>query len=805
MHPSLKAMKLSYLWLSKFTDIKKISPKEIGDKLTLHTCELEELIEKKGTLKKIVTGKILDISFHPKTEKLKVAKVDCGPLGKKQILFGSELIVEKNSIVPVALPGAKLSNGMEIAEREIQGMKSEGMICVNSELGLKSDSLSLFPLDTKTGKPIDEIIPEFSDTILDIDNKSLTHRPDLWGHIGFARELSAIFNKKLNIQGGDEKKLKLGDDKKNVLVKIQTPSCRRFCALKISNVKVGRSPLSTQIRLESLAIRAISNIVDVTNLILLELGQPMHAFDAKKIKGSLLIRQAQKGEKLRALDGKEYALTLEDTVVADEEKVLSIAGIMGGEFSGVTDQTTDIILESANWDPAAIRKTSARLGLRSDSSIRYEKALDPENNSKAIFAAAEYILKLSPGAQITSGLVDKYPKKNEEKIIALHPEKVRQISGIPISDKDIVKILESLGFKILSQKYCLEVQVPSYRATKDIAIEEDLIEEVVRLYGFDRIPSLLPILPITPPQQNKLRNREWKIRDFLSARGFLENFNYSFVSEQDKELTGASDSYVKIQNPLSENESLLRITLLSNMIGHIESELRTHRKLDFFEIGKVYFNKKGPLPEECPSLGILCAEMNGKENDLFFRLKTEIEQLFHYLKTDIEIHPAEKMGKYAHPTKRALLSHKGNFFGEMYVVHPSVNPVKNATFVFAEIREDWIQKAEETQEKKYKKISPFPATRRDISIILPQKINAIYVQWEMKKASSFLGNIELFDEFFDNQKFGEKRKNLAFHLEFQSSQKTLSDAEVDTEFKKITDRLNKTYEAVLRAEFDKKN
>ncbi|MDH3324709.1 MAG: phenylalanine--tRNA ligase subunit beta, partial [Candidatus Peregrinibacteria bacterium] len=464
-------MKLSLNWLSEFVDLKNLKTEEVGEKLTIHTSELEEIISEKEFFQDVFAGKMLDTRSHKDSDKLSVATFDLGKNGKKQIIYAKKHEVKVGEILPISIAGAKLKSGIEINNSEIRGEKSEGMIADNEELGMKNEGLMFFT-DKDVGKSLPEICTEFADSLFDIDNKSLTHRPDLMGHRGFALELSAIWKRKLTLP---EPVVAIPQDANKIPVEIKTDTCRRFCALKMENVEVKPSDLKTQSRLENLDVRAISNFVDITNWVMLEFGQPMHVFDADKLEGRIIVRQAKKGETLVALDDEEYELDETMTVVADDKKVLSIAGIMGGKESGVTETTTNIIFEAANWDPTATRKTSQKLGLRSESSMRYEKSLDPENCKRAILAATELAEKSCPQAQITSSLTDEYPIKSTPTIIKFNPEIVRKISGIDISDKEIKENLEAVNF-IVNEDW--SVEVPSNRATKDVSIPEDLVEEI---------------------------------------------------------------------------------------------------------------------------------------------------------------------------------------------------------------------------------------------------------------------------------------------------------------------------------------
>ena len=792
-------MKLSWNWLQSFVDLKGIAPEEVGRKLTLHTAELEEIIHLAPFYENVYAGELVDYKSHPDSDKLHVGTFTLGKRGTKQIIFGSVHTVEKGIVYPIALAGANLKSGMEIKDSEIRGEKSEGMICDNNELGFKNGNLLTF--DKKhIGKALPEINTEFEDILFDIDNKSLTHRPDLMGHRGFAREIAAIFDRKLILP---EPVVTLPQKGEKLAVNIDTSVCKRFCALKIANVEIGPSDLTTQIRLENLGIRAISNVVDITNWILLEFGQPMHAFDGAKVYGDFIVRQARKGETLLALDEEVYELDTNDTVVADTNGTLSVAGIMGGEASGVTKNTKDVILECANWDPTAVRKTSHRLGLRSESSMRYEKSLDPLMCRSAILASCEKLLDFCPKAEITTPLEDIFPSPPKVLEIKLNPELVRKRSGINMSDKEISQKLSSIGFSVSPEKNSFKVGVPSYRATKDVSIPEDLIEEVVRLHGFEDIESKLPSLPITPPSKNMLRELEWEAREFLAARGFLETYNYSFVNHEEAAFLGGSMQTIQVQNPLSEQQVHLRETLLYGLVQHIESDLRLHNEVHFFEFGKTFKALKERTQEEL-CLGILRASLSSEENELFFLLKDEVKKLFLQLGIPVTFVPQKDAPSFAHPSKSATILIDGHSVGILGVLHPRYIPVKNSSVVFCELSAQSLLKPyAQNKHKKYQKLSPFPPVFRDLSLIIKAQTLMTEIEIIALESTSILQKIELFDEFVDENKIGKGLKNLAFHLVFQSSEKTLEEQDIDENFNAIVKALEKKLGAQLRLDFDK--
>ncbi len=792
-------MKFSRNWLREFIDIQDIDSQKIGDSLTLHTCELEEIIEVSQNFDHVFAGKLLEVKSHENSDKLHVGIFDCGKKGKKQIVFGNVFDLTVGEMYPVALDGAKLASGVEIANTEVRGVKSEGMVCTCSELGMKQETLLRFN-ESDTGKSLPEIIPEFGDILFDIDNKSLTHRPDLMGHRGMARELGAIFSRSFQADL-DSKNLEIDENLKPFLLKIETEKCRRFCAIKLENVTVEPSEIATQARLENVGIRAISNLVDLTNLSLAGLGQPMHVFDADKIKGGITIRLAKKGEKLLALDEEEYELTTEDIVVADDEKVLSIAGIMGGLESSVTKDTKNIVFESANFDATSIRHTSARLGLRSESSMRYEKSLDPEQCKDAIIEATQKTLKLCSNAKITTGIADVYPNEPEEILIDLNPEQVRKLSGIEISNEEIIGSLESLGFEVWTEEGTtnLVVKVPSWRATKDVAIAEDLVEEVVRLRGFDAVPSKLPSLPVKPPRRNKLREMEWKIRDLLMSEGRNEVYLTSFVGPKDPEWID-SNEHITIQNGANEEYEKLRRTLVSNAVRGMESELRTQGKLNLFEIGTIF----PAMGKEKRNLLLFSAKMNGDSVQSFFEQKSELLRIFHALGVNAEIKSCANPEKMDHPVQCADVFIDDTFIGKIAVLHPTKNPVRGASVVYTELNLQLLLPFVCDVEIRYQKSSTFPIVRRDLSLVMKKEVNQADLVSEMTKVSDILVSVDLFDVFIDKNKLGSENKNLAFHLAFQSQEKTLDEIDVDTAVSRVEEVLKKKFNAELRLAFDQK-
>jgi phenylalanyl-tRNA synthetase beta chain len=807
-------MKISLNWLRELIEIPShLTPEIIGEKITLHTAELEEIIDTKPFCDLVVAGKLTKVDSHPRSDKLSIGFFDCGEKNPRQVLFGQVHVLTLGEVYPIALPGLVMENGKAVTESELGGVLSQGMVIENTELGMKNSGLLTFePKDI--GKKLSEIVDGSADQIFDIDNKSLTHRPDLMGHWGFAREVAAIFDipfkkSKTELPAGGSEKIK---------VDIQTPNCRRFTCAKLSNIFVTDSSASNMFRLEHLGTKSISNIVDITNQVMVLHGQPMHAFDAAKVNGTIIIRQAKDGEALVALDGEEYALTTDDMVIADEKKILSIAGIMGGLESGVTSETTEIIFESANFDPTVIRKTSSRLGLRSDSSMRYENSLDPENCLNGLMEAITRTQKYCPNAELTADITDNYPQKPLIKTILLNPNKVRRLSGITFSDDEIKKNLTKLGFGVETvqnqqDEIIFEVTVPSIRATKDVSIPEDLIEEVVRLYGYGNIASTIPSQPIKTPKINHLRKLEWQIRDILASEGLREVMHSSFVSSTDSKWLSlqetqdpdSTNGYVVMTNAPTLETTYLRQSLLSNLVRDLETELRTHKSVGLFEIGKTYHSSKLGDYSEIKKLALLQATFSKKSDQTFFTLKAKLEKLLFHLgedQLDIAFVSQTETTALFHPHQTAIVKANDIIIGTLGTIHPSKNSIKKSIIVAAELDiEKLLQVLLARSSKVYSAQSTFPAVQRDLSIIVTDRLHIADVQALAKQHADNLTKIELFDEFTDAEKLGVGKKNLAFHLTFQSKEKTLASEEVEAEFKRIVTALQSVFGAMLRVDF----
>ncbi|MBT7553544.1 phenylalanine--tRNA ligase subunit beta, partial [bacterium] len=556
-------MYLSVNWIKDWVKLPKdITPQQLAHDLTMSTVEVEEVIDQAASLENIVVGKIKEITKHPQADRLQVCQVSLGNK-EAQIVCGGDNLAN-GMLVAVAKVGSKVrwhgeGDWITLEDVKIRGVKSAGMIAAASEIGLgnlfasksEKEILDLSKFNLKVGENLASALG-LDDFIIDVDNKSINHRPDLWGQYGLAREIAAIYRTKLKdydvaaIKGKEDIKLKVNVKDKD--------KCFRYLALAIKNITVGPSPWWLQTRLQSVGIRPINNIVDVTNFVMYELGQPMHAFDAGQIdKNQIEIKTAKKGEKFVTLDGEKRKLAEDYLMIADGKKYVALAGIMGGQNSEINSDTKDIILESANFKAANIRRTSTALGLRSESSARFEKSLDPVIAEYAIKKATELILELNKEAQIASKLVDIDNNPFTEVNLKIEEKLINDRFGVVIPQKEIQDILTRLQFGVKYKDGNFDVKVPSFRATKDISIPEDLVEEVARIYGYDNIQAGLPRATIQEPTIDVALRAVKDIRYWLScAQSHVEVYNYPFANLAWTEKLGLEiKNHIKVSNSFS--------------------------------------------------------------------------------------------------------------------------------------------------------------------------------------------------------------------------------------------------------------
>lgn len=805
-------MFISLNWLKDFVKIpSSITSEELGLRLTMHTVEIDGVEKQANKFRNVVIGKILKIKKHPNADRLQIAKIDIGK-NIMEIICGASNI-KAGQMVPVAVIGAKLPSGIKIKETEIRGVKSRGMLCAEDELGLGNNHNGIMILDkaSKIGQNLNEYL-KLTDTIFEVDNKSITNRPDLWGHYGMAREISAFLETQIitNLEQTAINKINANKAGFKINIKVENPKlCQRYMAIAMSGIKIAPSPKWMQKKLIAVGTKPINNIVDITNFVMLELGQPLHTFD-KNLVDRIIVRLAKKGERIKTLDGEKKKLDKNILVIADSKKPIAIAGVIGGIDSGITKKTDSIILESANFDFISIRKTSQKIGTRTESSMRFEKGLDPNLCEIAMARAVELIKQICPQAKITSQLADKKYFKQDKKIIGLNLNWLDKKIGENFEKKKVVKILSNLGFKIKKdQKNILDIEIPSWRAGRDISIPEDLAEEIIRIYGYDNLKLKMPLAEIKAPLIQQEQILEKKIKNILTgAPALSETYNYSFVGEEQlKKLNIDFSNYIRLANPISNLQTMLRQNLIANLIENIKTNQANFNEIRLFEIGSIYFSKEGEfykdnkkkekLPRQEKILGIVLA--GDKKINLFKELKGVIEYIFSQFGLSVNFDRAKNIENWADEKFATQIKIEKIKIGSINVLNNKaarkIGIKKEA--VFAEITlTKSFNEIKKAGNKKYKPSEKYPPIVRDLAFVVNLKMPYSDIKKEILNFNELIKSANLFDEYVGG-KLGANKKNLAFHIIYQAD-KTLTSEEADNLQKKLAAHLKNKFKAEIR-------
>jgi len=617
---------------------------------------------------------------------------------------------------------------------------------------------------------------------------------DALSHIGLAREICAVEGRTLSNPRPDLGTLPRLDLGKGLKVEIKDKKlCSRYIGAVLENIKVGHSPKWMQERLVVCGIKPINNIVDITNYVMLETGQPLHAFDAEKTTGNIIIRCAKKGEKIKLLDEKEYELNESNLVIADSKKALALAGVMGGSESSVAEKTKNIILESANFDPVNIRKTRVQNGLSTESSYRFERDIDSNLAEIGAARAIELLQKYGGGKVKLTAFSDIYPKKLNPWEIKLDMNYVNSLLGENIPVKKIKYILHNLGLGVAEKKNSLTVKIPTIRL--DLKSQEDLIEESGRIFGYENISAKSPIVELSSPVANKQRVFEDKLRDTMIALGFSELMNYSFYSKDDIEKCGLNiKDHFEVANPMNPDQQYMRTSLIPVILKNVELNLKNFEKFSIFEIGRIYLNPNAKIPDERTLLAGALVDSEKKKN-IFFQLKGKIEALFEVLSMKVEFVEPKILGNICHPKRSAVIKLKDKIVGYICEINPQVSneyKIKNFVASFELNIADILGIV--SFQKEYKAISKFPTVERDISMFVGKETKyADIVSSIQKNGGKLVKNIDLFDVF---EKEGEK--SLALRVRIGSDSKTLTSEEIDAVMKKIISSLEKELKVKVR-------
>lgn len=797
-------MLLPIKWLKDYVKVD-LDTKMIADGLTLSGSHVESIIGLNKGIDNVVVGKILSIEKHPNADKLLVSKVDIGS-ETLQIVTGATNLKE-GDYVPVAKIGAKLPGGIDIQKTNFRGIDSYGMLCSLKELGYEDSVISkemrdgIFVLDKEypLGTSIVEILG-LDDEVIEFE--ITPNRPDCLSIIGMARETSATFNIPL-----EEPEIRINnevDSIENYLNGIEAPSenCNRYYARVIKDVKIEPSPLWMQIRLMEAGVRPINNIVDITNFVMLEYGEPLHAFDLETVAGrKIIVRQAEEGEKIVTLDGVERELTSADLVIADTEKAIGIAGVMGGFNTEITDSTRYVLLEGANFDSKSIRLTSKRLGLRTEASTRFEKGIDPNLCHLAVDRVCQLIEEINAGV-VVKGSMDVYKNPRKEESISLRPSRVRKILGVELSEDEMVEYLNRLDIKSEIEDNIIKSKIPTYRL--DIESEIDLVEEIGRLYGFHNIESKPLMGALTRGEKPYDKKIEELAKGILQAMGLNEAMTYSFISPRayDK-IKVTEDSplrkVIKLLNPLGEDYSVMRTTLLPNMLELLSRNYnRGVEECYVYEIGNIFIPKELPLKELPEERKVLSIGFYGKED--FYFLKEVVNTLLESLGIKDVEYIREENNPSFHPGRTAIVLVDGKNIGILGEIHIDVlenYEMKKRAYVAQIDFHELVKLA--NLERKYKPLPKYPAVLRDLALVVKEDILVGDIEKIISKhGGGLIENIELFD-IYRGDPIPEGMKSVAFSIIFRSHDRTLRDEEINEILEAIIKDLEVTFDAKLRA------
>jgi len=803
-------MKVTLSWLQEYVDLTGLSVDDLAQGLTMAGLEVEAVLPIGRELESLVVGKILEVRKHPQADRLTICKVATG-LETLDLVCGAPN-VRPEILVPVALPGSRLPSGMEVQVATIRGIVSPGTICCEREMGLSEDHTGIMILSEgiPVGLPISKALG-LEDTLLEVN--VTPNRGDCLSHIGIAREISAIFKRPLRIPDTSAAPAGKAIQEETSVTILSPDFCPRYVVRLIRGVTIGPSPAWLRNRLLSVGIRSISNVVDVTNFVLMEYGQPLHSFDFDTLaKRRIIVRRAGPDEKMTTLDDQERALTPKMLVIADGEKGVALAGIMGGLNTEIQDSTRNILLESAFFDPRCIRRTAKKLGISTEASIRFERGIDIEGVLPAVNRAALLIRELAGGA-IVPGWIDQYPQPLTISPITLNTQKTSRFLGIEVSEEKAAEVSRSLGLTAaVKGKDLVEVIPPSFR--RDLTRPVDLTEELARIIGFDRIPVTIPTASSKSRKEPKTISVRRQIKEVLTGLGFDEIITYSFISEALSSPfldpnSSTHPPFVRINNPISEDQSVMRISLIPGMLTTMMKNW-TQRNLDLriFEIGKVFSASPdlNTLPAETHRL---CVLWTGRRNPRshyfksepadFYDLKGALETLLETLRVENYSLQAATPPSYFVPDKYIQIRGQEDQIGEMGEISPQVRSpfdLKETAFIFDLDVDLLIPKIRDVPQ--FKSWPRFPEITRDMALILNENILWKEIQDEILSLKELLiEEIELFD-LYSGKPIPAGKKNLGVRIHYRSPEKTLSDELVNAIHENLLKKVLEKFGATLR-------
>ncbi|MFH0941797.1 MAG: phenylalanine--tRNA ligase subunit beta [Chloroflexota bacterium] len=795
-------MKVPLNWLKEYLAVS-LSPAEIAHRLTMAGNEVENLVETGGHWEGIVVGAVVEVAAHPNAERLKLVTVDFGS-GRQTVVCGAPNLRLGDKVAFGGLGSQVLDTEagklVRLKPARIRGVASEGMLLSERELGISDNhqGILVLPQDASAGVPLASVLGE---AVFDI--AVTPNRPDCLSVLGIARELAALTGEKIKLPETAYRETTQPISER-VSVVIESPDlCPRYCASLISGVKLGESPLWLKRRLEQCGMRPISNIVDITNYVMLEYGQPLHAFDFEEITGrKIIVRRARDGENIVNLDGVSRSLSSETLVISDAERAVAIAGVMGGANSEVTSLTATVLLEAASFKPASIHYTGSRLRLPSEACMRFERGISPELALPALKRATQLIVALA-GGEVARGIIDQYPGRRERKPIKITTEGVKRVLGVELAAERMRAVLSSLGFECEPDSSGVTARAPYWRS--DINLPVDVIEEVARIIGYDQLPTTM--LSGTLPRHNPDHTVGLKqvVKQLMVGLGFQELITYSLVSLKKLEMAGGSLDFepVHLINPMTEEHEYLRTSLRANLLTALAANRRFEEgAIRFFELGKVFLPRAGDLPREDYSLcGILSGPRDetalaGRGESLdFYDAKGVVEGLLGRLGVTASFREGREAG--LHPGKQAEVMVGDIRVGVVGELHPRVlgafeisGPVSLLELNISALEPFTLV------QKEYRSVPRFPAVVRDIALVVA---SAVRHQEIADTVASFpmVAGVAIFDVYTGRQ-LGPGKKSMAYRLVFQSQDHTLTDEEVSGVLKNVLEKLSSLFGATLR-------
>lgn len=795
-------MLISLNWLKQYVDIKE-NIEELAYALTMIGQEVEAIEVQGKHLDKVVIGKIVEFDRHPNADKLTLLKVDIGREENLQIVCGAKNHKLHDKVV-VATVGAILPNDFKIKKNKIRDIESQGMLCSELELGIGEDQggIIILPEDAPIGKEYRDYL-NLNDVIFELE--ITPNRPDCLSHIGIAREIAAYFGRKVKYPSID---LNESIESVNTLIKVNITDkdrCKRYMGRIIKNVKVSESPEWLKERIRSMGLKPINNIVDITNFVMFEYNQPMHAFDFDKLQGNINVREAEIGEKIVTLDGVARELKNRELVIADDVKAIAIAGIIGGQATQIENETKNIFLEVAYFTPENIRKTSRDLGIFTDSSYRNERGLDIENIDVVIDRAAALISEVA-GGEVLSEAIDRYIEKPEKIEISLNLEKLNKFIGKNLSYDEVGNILTNLDIAIKSYAEAKIVVIPpSYRG--DLTRAADIYEEVIRMYGFENIEAKMPEGNIKSGRENPNFTISNIVRNIMKEAGLNEVVNYSFIPKETKDLFNLGEDIIEIKNPLSEDMAIMRSSLIYSLISNIKDNLnRNQNDLKVFEVSKTFsnFTDENLAKEDLKIAFALCGKaektlwIKTKESYNFFNLKGYVENLFSKLGISKYTLDRSKDNNF-HPGVSADLKIGEDFIGTFGEIHPSLIEklgIKREKIYFAEFNLTKMQKYMKLKIN-YESISKYPEVLRDLAITLDKDLLVGEMTKEIKRKINLVEKIDIFD-VYSGDRVEAGKKSVAMSIVLRDKYKTLTDEEIDKTMKDILTLIKDKYNGEIR-------